>query len=274
MDETEAARRAAVAARAAADAGDLAASYVDAAVDTKSTPTDFVTEADHAAQARVLAVLGEAVPGEPVVGEEDGDDPRLRESVPETGPVWVVDPIDGTTNYVRGMPTWACAVACVVDREPVAAAVVEPEIGRRYVGDAGSARLDGDELATSDLSDPRRGAVVPFYWWGHDERDAYSAGVDAALRRFDDIQRLGCAQAALAAVADGGLAGVFTDRRVASWDAVAGVHLVRLAGGRVTDVDGERWTVGAEGLVASNGSPAVHDALADCAAAARAADAA
>jgi myo-inositol-1(or 4)-monophosphatase len=271
MNDTEAAHRAAVAARAAADAGDLAAEYVDAAVETKSTPTDFVTEADHAAQARVLEVLGEAVPGEPVIGEEDGDDPRLRKSVPEEGPAWIVDPIDGTTNYVRGMPTWGCAVACVVDRAPVASAVVEPEVGRRYVGDGTAARLDGTVVKTNDLTDPRESTVVPFYWWDHDERDAYSAGVDAALRQFDDIQRLGCAQAALAAVADGGLTGVFTDRRVASWDSVAGVHLVRLAGGRVTDVDGERWAVGAEGLVASNGSPAVHKALAECAAAARAA---
>lgn len=272
MDDTEAARRAAVAARAADDAGALAAAYVDAAVDTKSTPTDFVTEADHAAQDCVLDRLADAYPDEPVIGEEDGEDPRLRESVPTEGPAWVVDPIDGTTNYVRGMPTWGCAVACVVDRDPVAAAVVEPELGRRYVGDTGAARLDGDAVETSDLTDPREGAVVPFYWWGHDARDAYSAGVDAALRRFDDIQRLGCAQAALCSVADGGLAGVFTDRRVASWDAVAGAHLVRLAGGRVTDLDGERWTVGAEGLVASNGAPAVHEALAECAAAADAAD--
>ena len=272
MNDTETARRAAVAARAADDAGALAAAYVDAAIETKSTPTDFVTEADHAAQDRVLDVLADAYPDEPVVGEEDGDDPRLRESVPAEGPAWIVDPIDGTANYVRGMPTWGCAVACVVDRESVAAAVVEPELDRRYVGDAGSARLDGDVVETSDQTDPREATVVPFYWWGHDERDAYSAGVDAALRRFDDIQRLGCAQAALAAVADGGLAGVFTDRRVASWDAVAGVHLVRLAGGRVTDLAGERWTVGAEGLVASNGAPAVHEALGECAAAAHAAD--
>ncbi|MFB6169090.1 MAG: inositol monophosphatase [Haloferacaceae archaeon] len=271
MNDADAARRAAVAARAAADAGDLAAGYVDAAVETKSTPTDFVTDADHAAQDRVLAALGEAFPGEPVVGEEEGTDPRLREAVPETGPAWVVDPIDGTTNYVRGLPTWGCAVACVVDRDPVAAAVVEPELGRRYVGDAAAARLDGTVAETSDLTDPREATVVPFYWWGHDERDAYSAGVDAALRRFDDVQRLGCAQASLASVADGGLAGVFTDRRVASWDSVAGVHLVRLAGGRVTDLDGERWTVGAAGLVASNGSPAVHEALTECATAARAA---
>jgi myo-inositol-1(or 4)-monophosphatase len=272
MDDTEAARRAAVAGRAAADAGTLAEAYVDAAVETKTGPTDYVTEADHAAQDRVLSVLGDAYPGEPVVGEEVGEDARLHESVPAEGPAWIVDPIDGTANYVRGMPTWACAVACVVDRDPVAAAVVEPELDRRYVADAGAARRDGVAVETSDLTDPRHGSVVPFYWWGHDARDAYSAGVDAALRRFDDIQRLGCAQAALCSVADGALAGAFTDRRVASWDAVAGVHLIRRAGGRVTDLDGAPWTVGAEGLVASNGAPAVHEALADCAAAARAAD--
>ncbi len=271
MDETEAARRAAVAARAADDAGTLADAYVDAAVETKTGPTDYVTEADHAAQDRVLSVLGDAYPDDPVVGEEDGEDPRLRESVPADGPAWIVDPIDGTANYVRGMPTWACAVACVVDGDPVAAAVVEPDLDRRYVAGAGTTRRDGVTMATSELTDPRHGAVVPFYWWPHDARDAYSAGLDAAVKRFDDIHRLGCAQATLCSVADGALAGTFTDRQVASWDAVAGVHLIRRAGGRVTDIDGEPWTVGAEGLVASNGVPAVHEALVDCALAARAA---
>ena len=203
MDDTDAARRAAVAARAAADAGTLADAYVDATVETKTGPTDYVTEADHAAQDRVLSVLRDGYPDDPVVGEEDGEDPRLRESVPANGPAWIVDPIDGTANYVRGMPTWACAVACVVDGDPVAAAVVEPDLNRRYVAGAGTTRRDGVTIATSELTDPRHGAVVPFYWWPHDARDAYSAGLDAAVRRFDDIHRLGCAQATLCSVADG-----------------------------------------------------------------------
>ena len=268
MDDEEAARRAATAATAANDAGALAAGYGEVDPGVKSGPTDFVTAADHAAQRLVLDHLAGAYPGEPVVGEEDGDDHRLHESVPEAGPAWIVDPIDGTANYVRGLPAWACAVACVVDRDPVAAAVVTPEHDRRYVAGVGGTRRDGTRVETSDGADPRECAVVPFYWWGYDERDAYAAGVEAALRRFDDIRRRGAAQASLAAVAGGETAGVFTDRRVSPWDAVAGVHLVRQAGGRVTDLDGERWTVGARGLVASNGAPAVHDALADCAAAA------
>ena len=235
MDDPETARRAAVAGRAAADGAALANEYGEIQAETKTGPTDYVTAADHAAQRLVLDRLAAAYPEEPVVGEEDGDDERLRDSVPETGPAWIVDPVDGTANYVRGLPTWACAVACV---------------------------------AVDDRTDPRECSVVPFYWWSHDERDAYAAGLDAAVRRFDDVRRPGCAQASLASVADGGVSGVFTDRRVASWDAAAGVHLVRRAGGRVTDLGGQRWTVGARGLVASNGVDAVHEALATCARAA------
>jgi myo-inositol-1(or 4)-monophosphatase len=266
MDDEAAARRAATAATAAGDAGTLAASYDDVDPDVKSGPTDFVTAADHAAQRLVLDRLADAYPGEPVVGEEEGDDSRLRQSVPDTGPAWIVDPIDGTANYVRGLSTWACAVACVVDRDPVAAAVDVPEHDRRYVAGADGTRRNGARVETTETTEPRECAVVPFYWWGHDERDAYAAGVTAALDRFDDVRRLGSAQASLAAVAGGEVAGVFTDRRVASWDAVAGVHLVRRAGGRVTALDGSRWTVGAHGLVASNDVAAVHDALAACAA--------
>lgn len=268
MDDPETARRAAVAGRAAADGAALANEYGEIQAETKTGPTDYVTAADHAAQRLVLDRLAAAYPEEPVVGEEDGDDERLRDSVPETGPAWIVDPVDGTANYVRGLPTWACAVACVADGDPVAGAVVAPELDRRYVADATAARLDGDRVAVDDRTDPRECSVVPFYWWSHDERDAYAAGLDAAVRRFDDVRRPGCAQASLASVADGGVSGVFTDRRVASWDAAAGVHLVRRAGGRVTDLGGQRWTVGARGLVASNGVDAVHEALATCARAA------
>src|SRR5262249_26081373 len=96
-------------------------------VDTKSTPTDVVTAADRAAERHVRARLAQLRPGEPMIGEEEGG-PGPGTS----GLCWVVDPIDGTVNYLYGFPWFAVSVAAQVDGVSVAGAVVEPASGRRW----------------------------------------------------------------------------------------------------------------------------------------------
>jgi len=87
-----------------------------------------VTEADRAAQRTVIESIRETFPDDAIVGEEEDE----RKTVPETGAAWVIDPIDGTSNYVRDIRVWGTAVAAVVDGEPVAAATVaRARVGRR-----------------------------------------------------------------------------------------------------------------------------------------------
>jgi myo-inositol-1(or 4)-monophosphatase len=253
------------AARAAAEAGATVASGYfreDVPVETKTHATDVVTPADREAQDAVVAVLEERFPGEAVVGEE-GDG---RDVVPDSGPAWVVDPIDGTNNFVREVPVWATSVAAVLDGEPVAAVNLLPALGDSYVSDGTNAYRNDEPLTVSDVSDPDAGVVAPSFWWRHDRRDEFAAATDATVRRFGDLRRHGCSQASLSLVAAGSLDGVFTNCRTNPWDTVAGVHMVRQAGGRVTDLEGERWRHDSVGLVASNG--ALHE---DVLAAARAA---
>jgi myo-inositol-1(or 4)-monophosphatase len=109
----------------------------------------------------------------------------------------------------------------------------------------------------SDVSDPERFVVSPTIWWPPDRRDEYATAIQAILDRFGDMRRYGCAQAALSLVADGGLEGAITNVSANPWDTVAGVHLVRAAGGVVTDVEGDPWRHDSTGLVASNGE--AHD---------------
>jgi myo-inositol-1(or 4)-monophosphatase len=264
--DVDADARATAALRAALDGGSVAADYADdLQVETKAGRTDVVTAADRAAQARVVERLT-ALYDEPVVGEEAAE--GLAAAVPATGPAWIVDPIDGTNNYVRGLPVWTTAVACVVDGRPVAAAVVRPADGSRHVAAARTSR-DGTPATTSDRTDPADCVLAPTLWWPPDDRAAFAAALGATVERVADLRRLGSAQATLAAVADGGLDGAFSDLRGEPWDTVAGVHLVRRAGGRVTDLAGEPWRHDATGLVASNGEPAVHEAALAAARAAR-----
>lgn len=245
------AERAIVTEKAASAGADVAMASFRTGIDVevKGGKTDVVTQADRDAQTRVIEVIEGGFPGEPIVGEE-GDELK---SVPETGPAWVIDPIDGTANYVRGIRTWATSVAAVVDAEPVAAATMLPAVGDRYVADRDSVRLNGEPIRVSERSDPDTFTVVPTIWWPLDRRDEYAAAFRAIVERFGDARRIGSAQAALGMLASGQFEAVLTNVWANPWDTIAGVHLVRLAGGAVTGLDGERWTPETKGLVASNG---------------------
>lgn len=224
----------------------------DIAVEEKGDD-DVVTEADRAAQRTVIETVRESFPDDTIVGEEAA----ARKTVPDEGTAWVIDPIDGTHNYVRDLRTWATAVAAVVDGEPVAAATVCPALDDVYTADGDAVYRNGDPVTVNDVSNPRKAAVDPTIWWRFDDREAYARACEAIVTRFGDMRRFGSAQAVLAMVAAGGLEATITNLRANPWDTVAGVYMVRQAGGRVTDLNGNRWRHDSTGLVASNGT--LHD---------------
>jgi myo-inositol-1(or 4)-monophosphatase len=244
-DRTALARRAAQA--GAEVAHDLFRVGVD--IETKDGKTDFVTQADRDAQRRVIEVIREEYLEDAIVGEEEDE----LKAVPETGDAWVIDPIDGTNNFVREIGIWATSVAAIQDGETVAAANVLPALGDTYVAGPDGTFRNGKQVTVSDREDPETMTVVPTIWWDFDHREEYARATRAIVERFGDMRRLGCAQAVLAMIAAGSLDGAITDVVVNPWDSVAGVYMVRQAGGRVTDLDGDPWEPGCRGLVASNG---------------------
>ena len=246
----DAAPRLAVAEAAAHAGATVAHEHFRSGIDVeRKGEVDVVTEADRAAQRAVIARIQETFPDDAIVGEEEDE----RKTVPPTGPAWIVDPIDGTHNYVRGIRTWATAVAAVIDGEPVAAAIVCPVLGDVYLADAADAYRNGEPIAVSAVTDPRMASVDPTIWWDFDARDEYARACRAIVTRFGDMRRFGSAQVVLPLVAAGGLEATITNVQVNPWDSVAGVHVVRNAGGTVTDLDGDRWRHDSTGLVASNG---------------------
>ncbi|MFB6121773.1 MAG: inositol monophosphatase [Halobacteriaceae archaeon] len=249
--------RASVALTAARRGGEAARAQFreGVAVETKGRATDYVTAADREAQRRVVETVREAFPEDAVVGEEDGHDRPL----PESGAAWVVDPIDGTGNYVRNLPMWATSVAAVVDGETVAAANVMPALDDEVVLADGEVERNGDPMAVSEQTAPETFHVAPTLWWERDERDTYADVCEGLVTRFDDLRRYGSAQFALSAVATGAIEAAVSTEAGHPWDTVAGVAMVRAAGGVVTDPRGERWHPDSEGLVASNGE--AHDAV-------------
>ncbi|KAB1188176.1 MULTISPECIES: inositol monophosphatase [Haloferax] len=247
--------------RAARDGGAVArrAFRTDISVETKGGKTDVVTEADRAAQRRVVERIRGAFPDDAIVGEEAD----ALKAVPEDGESWVVDPIDGTNNFVRDIPVWATSVAAVIDGEPVAAANFLPALEDLYAADDEAAYRNGERISVSQRDDPETCTVCPTFWWNYDARDEYAAATRGIVSRFGDMRRYGSMQIALSYVADGALDGVITNKQANPWDSVAGAHLVRMAGGTVTDLDGNEWRHDSQGLVASNGH--VHDAVLEAA---------
>ena len=231
----------------------------DVAVETKASKTDVVTQADRDAQQRTVDAIREAFPGEPVIGEEDAS----PDSVPDEGPAWIVDPIDGTANFVRGIPMWTTSVAATMDGEAVAGATVCPASDDTFVLESGTASLNGDALSVSDRTDPEAFVVVPTIWWDLDRRAEYAAVCRGIVERFGDMRRFGSAQFELALCASGAVDGVVTNVEANPWDTVVGVGLIEAAGGTVTDIHGDPWRHDSRGLVASNG--AAHDAVLDAA---------
>jgi myo-inositol-1(or 4)-monophosphatase len=218
-------------------------------VEHKTGKTDVVTIADRDAQRAVINSIKSTYPEETIVGEEED----VLKTVPSRGETWVIDPIDGTNNYVRGTQVWATAVAAVTDAEPTVGVVNLPELGDEYWTDTETAYRNGEQINVSEKTDPAAGIVAPTLWWDFDSRKQYGRACQAILDRFGDLRRIGSAQATLAGVAAGIIDGAITNLQANPWDTLAGVALVRAAGGRVTDVSGDHWQHDSDGLVASNG---------------------
>lgn len=266
---TDEAHRAALTERAARAGGVVARELFRQNIDveTKSDKNDLVTEADRDAQLQVLSTIQQEFPSATLVCEEDvepvgtSSEFELVDSVPETGDAWVVDPIDGTANYVRGIRFWATSVAAVTDGEPIGAATYLPSQDDIYTAGPESVSLNDTSMSVSDREDPETFAVGLNGWWPVEAREEYVSLFERAISTFGDIRRIGSMQSVLALVAAGSLDAAFMPRRPHPWDSLAGVHLIRRAGGTVTDIYGNEWDKDSDGLVVSNGQ--AHDIVLD-----------
>ncbi|MCW0211874.1 MAG: inositol monophosphatase [Pseudonocardia sp.] len=193
-----------------------------AGVSTKSSPTDVVTAADKEIEALVRRRLAELRPGEPVFGEEEAGDAAAAR--------WVVDPIDGTVNYLYGLPSYAVSVAAVRDGVSVAGAVVEPVSGRVWTAALGAgATLDGRPLRVSGETDLALALVGTGFAYRAERRARQAALVAGMLPRVRDVRRNGSAALELCGVAAGWLDG-FLEHGLGWWDWAAAALIAAEAG--------------------------------------------
>ncbi|OJY50300.1 MAG: inositol monophosphatase [Pseudonocardia sp. 73-21] len=205
-------------------------------VSTKSTPTDVVTASDTAVETLVRDRIAHLRPGDAVVGEEHGGE------VAATGVAWVVDPIDGTVNFLYGMPWYAVSLAAVRDGVSLAGAVVEPASGRVWSAALGhGATCDGRPLRASGVSDPALALLGTGFSYSPQRRTRQAAMVAGLLPRVRDIRRAGSASLDLCAVAAGWV-DAYLEHGCNWWDWAAGA-LVASEAGAVVRVPGPTGSV-------------------------------
>ena len=199
---------------------------------TKSTLTDLVTVFDKAAETTIVSGLAAARPHDAIVGEEGTD--RAGTS----GISWYVDPIDGTTNFVYGLPLWSTSIAAADGDGMVVGAVYAPVIGELFAATrGGGATLDGRPIRCSDRDDLALALVATGFAYAADRRREQAETVTELIGEIRDIRRLGSAALDLCYVAAGRYDAYF-ETGLNSWDAAAGELIAREAGCRSGDHGG------------------------------------
>jgi myo-inositol-1(or 4)-monophosphatase len=199
-------------------------------ISAKSTPTDLVSEADHAAERLIRERLASARPDDGVLGEEGGD--RAGTS----GVHWIVDPLDGTINFLFGLPQWAVSIACEDADGALAGVVYDPLRDELFSAERdGPATLDGAPITASTREDLATALVGTGFGYRADVRRAQAEVVARLLPEVRDIRRLGSAALDLAWTACGRL-DAYYEHGLNAWDLAAGRLICERVGLEVRDL--------------------------------------
>jgi len=236
-----------VALEAARIAGDILMKHIDAPLEIreKGRRADLVTLADGASERAVVERLRADFPNATFLGEESGvQSGTSRER-------WIIDPLDGTTNFAHGYPIFCVSIAFERDGEVIAAVIYAPAMNECFVAQRGSgATLNEHSIQVSSIDSMSASLVCTGFQPARYERNMRY--FDAASQMTQGVRRDGSAALNLAYVA-GGRFDLFWEFDLHQWDTAAGALLVREAGGLVSTIENDAWTLDSESVLASNG---------------------
>ena len=218
-------------------------------------PGDFVSAADRRAEEILIAELTKARPGYGFLAEEsvavDGTDKTNR---------WIIDPLDGTTNFLHGIPIFSISLALEREGELVAGVILNPVLNELFVAEKGAGAFLNDRrlrvAVRKRLSDSVIGTGIPHL--GRGPHEPYLVELREVMRQVSGVRRCGSASIDLAWLAAGRFDG-FWERTLKPWDMAAGIVLIREAGGTVTDLDGGAAMLASGTILAGNTE--IHRAL-------------
>jgi len=228
LTETSATALRVIAAETARAAGELLLERFEAggerATGSKSTPTDLVSEADVAAETAIRELLAARRPGDAILGEEGG------ETQAGEGLRWIVDPLDGTVNFLFGVPQWCVSVAVYDDDGGLAGVVFDPLRDEIFAAERdGETTLNGSPVSASARDELATALVATGFAYDADVRAAQAAVIGRVLPLVRDVRRMGSAALDLAWTAAGRF-DAFYERGVQAWDIAAGTVLCECAG--------------------------------------------
>lgn len=229
-----------IALRAARKAGDAivaAAERMDLVKVQEKEKNDFVTNVDHTAEEIIVEQLRKAYPEDRIIGEESG----LLESESTSENTWYIDPLDGTTNFVRGIPHYAVSIGCVKGGRLEHAVIYDPVRREEFVASRGKgASLNGRRIRVSkatQFNGALLGTGIPYRSSQQPHLSGYMDCVEHFAVHGSGIRRAGAASLDLAYVAAGRM-DAFWEYGLRPWDLAAGILLVKEAGGLVADFSG------------------------------------
>jgi myo-inositol-1(or 4)-monophosphatase len=238
--------------KAARKAGSIitrASSEIDRLTVRRKQHNDFVSEVDHAAEEAIIRTLREAYPSHAFLGEEGGA------SSPAAGSeyLWIIDPLDGTTNFLHGFPQYCVSIALKHKGVLQQAVVYDPSRNELFTATRGAGAFLNDRRirvsATDKFEDSLIGTGFPFREFAH--FDDYLRMFAAVTRRVAGVRRPGAAALDLAWVAAGRMDG-FWEMGLSPWDMAGGALLVREAGGMVSDFEAGEGFLESGRIVAAN----------------------
>lgn len=216
---------------------------------------DLVTDVDVAVEEMFRTLIAARFPDHQVLAEEQGGATAV-----ESGPCWIFDPLDGTTNYAHGLPIFCASLALEIDGVAEIAAVYDPNRRELFTAErGGGAFMNGQPLRTSDARQLLDAMLVTGFPYDVHARVADIVGLFGAfVGRARAVRRLGSAAIDLCWVAAGRMDG-FWENDLKAWDIAGGALIVAEAGGRVSDTDGRPFASRGGNVLASNGH--VHDEM-------------
>jgi len=237
-----------------------------AEAELKTSAVDLVTATDRAVEQQIIQDISRVFPADPVLGEETAESTfgwklgKMPRSWP--GRVWIVDPIDGTTNFVHGLPQWCVSIGLWIDSVPTIGVIYNPVAGELFgAWKGGGAWLNGRPIHPNRPARLSESLLVTGFGYDRRERLDYYVGlVREMLEGGRELRRLGSAALDLCFVACGRI-DVYIEQSLKPWDVAAGRLIVDEAGGRVTDFRGDAPHLATTSFIASGGSLAHDEAI-------------
>jgi len=223
-------------------------------ISNKEGINNWVTEADHASEKAIIDVIRTEFPEHFILSEEVG------EMMTSSEVKWIIDPIDGTINFASGIPICAVSIGVEKNGEMILGAVYNPFIGELFLAEKGKgAFLNDKKISVSAKKDILHSCLVTGFPYTYlDMANGPLQVFERFIRKGIPVRRLGSAAIDLCWVAAGRFDG-FYEHSLQAWDAAAGYLIVEEAGGKVTDMNGDKYSPYQQRLVASNGH--IHDDL-------------